>query len=91
MPSQRFIAAANAPTEAPMSRDELIIALQTRGAFSLIQTIEDVAAGRRRRVFIHPVSGEPALTREAVELLRCLGGEVELPVPAIRSRLRRAG
>jgi hypothetical protein len=74
-----------------MSRDELIVALQARGAFSLIQTIEDVAAGRRRRVSIQPVYGEPALTREAVEVLRCLGGEVELPVPAIRSPLRHAG
>jgi hypothetical protein len=74
-----------------MSRDKLIIALQAHGAFSLIATIEDVAAGRRRRVFIEPLSGDRALTREVVELLRCLGAEVELPVPAINSRLRRAG
>jgi hypothetical protein len=74
-----------------MSRDQLIIALQAHGAFSLIQTIEDVAAGRRRRVYIEPLSGNPALTREVVELLRCLGAEVERPVPAINSRLHRAG
>ena len=74
-----------------MSRDQLIIALQAHGAFSLIQTIEDVAAGRRRRVAIAPLAGDPALTREVVELLRCLGAEVELPLPAINSRLRRAG
>ena len=74
-----------------MSRDQLIIALQAHGAFALIQTIEDVAAGRRRRVAIEPLRGDPALTREVVEFLRCLGAEVELPLPAISSRLRRAG
>jgi len=74
-----------------MSRDQLIIALQAHGAFSLIQTIEDVAAGRRRRVHVQPLFGNPALTREAVEVLRCLGAEVELPVPAINSRLHRMG
>ncbi|HEV2358443.1 MAG TPA: hypothetical protein VGX97_09750 [bacterium] len=74
-----------------MSRDELFCALQAHGAFSLIQAIQDVAAGRRRRVHVDPVAGEPALTREAVELLRSLGADVEIPVPALHSRLRRAG
>lgn len=74
-----------------MSRDQLIIALQAHGAFALIQTIEDVAAGRRRRVSIEPLRGDPALTREVVEFLRCLGAEVEIPLPATSSRLRRTG
>ena len=74
-----------------MSRDQLIIALQAHGAFALVQTIEDVAAGRRRRVSIEPLRGDPALTREAVEFLRCLGAEVEIAPPATSSRLRRTG
>jgi hypothetical protein len=74
-----------------MSRDQLIIALQAHGAFALVQTIEDVAAGRRRRVSIEPLRGDPALTREVVEFLRCLGAEVEIPLPATGARLRRTG
>jgi hypothetical protein len=74
-----------------MSRDQLIAALQAHGAFSLVQTIEDVAAGRRRRVCIERLAGDPALTREVVEVLRCLGAEVDIPLPAINLRLRRAG
>ena len=74
-----------------MSRDQLIIALQAHGAFALVQTIEDVAAGRRRRVAIEPLGGAPALTREVVELLRCLGAEVDIAVAATSSRVRRTG
>jgi hypothetical protein len=74
-----------------MSREQLVSALQAHGAFSLIQIIDDVATGRRRRVFVEPLSGDPALTREVVEFLRSLGADVEIPVPAIHSRLRRAG
>lgn len=74
-----------------MSRDQLVTALQARGAFSLIQTIEDVVSGRRRRVCVERLSGDPALTREVVEFLRSLGADVEIPLPAMHSRLRRAG
>jgi hypothetical protein len=74
-----------------MSRDQLITTLQAHGAFSLIQLIDDVAAGRRRRVAIERLSGDPALTREVVHFLRCLGAEVDVPLPAINSRLRRLG
>jgi hypothetical protein len=74
-----------------MSRDQLILALEACGAFSLVYTIEDVTAGRCRRVLVEPISGEPALTREVVELLRSLGADVEIPVPALHSRFRRAG
>ncbi len=74
-----------------MSRDQLVSALQACGAFSLVQTIDDVACGRRRRVYVERLAGEPALTREVVEFLRSLGADVEIPVPALYSRLRRAG
>lgn len=74
-----------------MSRDQLVTALQARGAFSLIQTIDDVVSGRRRRVFVDRVTGDPVLTREVVEYLRSLGADVEIPLPALHTRLRRAG
>lgn len=74
-----------------MSRDQIVTALQACGAFSLIQTIDDVAAGRRRRVFVDRRIGDPALTREVVEYLRSLGADVEMPLPALHSRLRRVG
>jgi hypothetical protein len=74
-----------------MSRDQLVTALQACGAFSLVQTIDDVVYGRRRRVFVEPVAGEPALTREVMEFLRSLGADVEIPMPVLHTRLRRAG
>jgi len=74
-----------------MNRDQLVCALQACGAISLVQTIEDVTYGNRRRVYVEPVRGEPALTREVVEYLRSLGADVEVPVPALHTRLRRAG
>lgn len=74
-----------------MSRDQIVSALQACGAFSLVQTIDDVACGRRRRVYVERLAGEPALTREVVEFLRSLGADVEIPVPALHTRLRRAG
>ncbi len=74
-----------------MSRDQLVTALQARGAFSLIQTIDDVVSGRRRRVFVDRVTGDPVLTREVVEYLRSLGADVEIPLPALHTRLRRVG
>ncbi len=74
-----------------MSRDEIVIALQSYGAFSLIDALEAVEAGRLRRVLVDPIPGDPALSREVVEVLRSLGAEVEFTLPALRSRLRRAG
>jgi len=74
-----------------MSREQLVATLQAHGAFSLIQAIEDVEAGRRRRVRVEPVPGEPGLTREVLEVLRSLGADVELPLPPLHTRLRRAG
>ncbi len=74
-----------------MSRNEIVIALQSHGAFSLIDALEAVEAGRLRRVLVDPIPGDPALSREVVEVLRSLGAEVEFTLPASRSRLRRAG
>lgn len=74
-----------------MSREQLVTALQACGAFSLIQTIDDVVSGRRRRVCVDRVTGDPVLTREVVEYLRSLGADVEIPLPALHTRLRRAG
>lgn len=74
-----------------MSRDQLLSALLSLGAVSVIHTIEDVEAGRVRRVRLHPLPGQPALYREVLEVLRSLGADVELPLPSSRSRLRRAG
>lgn len=73
-----------------MSRDEIIATLQSHGAFSLIHTIEAVEFGRARRVRVDPIPGDPALTREVLEHLRALGADVEVPLPALHSRLRRA-
>lgn len=74
-----------------MRRDELVIALQSHGAFSLIDVLEAVEAGRARRVHVDPIPGDPALSREVIEFLRSLGAEVEFSLPASRSRFRRAG
>jgi hypothetical protein len=74
-----------------MSRDQIIAALLSCGAFSLVQTIEDVEAGRVRRVRIDPVPGDLAFSREVIEFLRSIGAEVEVVRPASRRSLRRAG
>lgn len=74
-----------------MSRDQLLSALLSLGAVSVIHTIEDVEVGRVRRVRLHPLPGQLALYREVREVLRSLGADVELPLPSSRSRLRRAG
>ncbi len=73
-----------------MSRDQIVIALQSYGAFSLIHAIEDVEAGRARRVRVDPIPGDPAFSREVIEFLRSLGADVEFAPPPSRSRLRRA-
>ena len=74
-----------------MNRDKLFSALKACGAFALIQTIDDVVCGRRRRVYVERLRGDPALTREVLEYLRSLGADVEVPVAALHTRLRRAG
>lgn len=75
-----------------MSRDEIVTKLYSLGAISFVHAIQDVEAGRIRRVSLPPVPGGPAFAREVVGLLRCLGAEIE---PAIGGtgvqRLRHVG
>ncbi len=73
-----------------MSRDQIIMTLQSYGAFSLIQAIEDVEAGRARRIRVDPIPADPAFCREVIEFLRSMGADVEITLPAVRSHLRRA-
>lgn len=60
-----------------MSRDEILTRLLSIGAISLIHTIQDVEAGRVRRVTIPSIPGGTALSREVLGFLRSLGAEVE--------------
>ena len=75
-----------------MSRDEIVTQLLSLGAISLVRYIQDVEAGRVRRVVIPPIPGGPAFSREVIGLLRCLGAQVELAAGRTGAgRLRRAG
>jgi hypothetical protein len=74
-----------------MSRDEIVITLQSYGAFSLLDALEAVESGRLRHVLVDPIPGDPAFSREVVEFLRSLGAEVEFNLPASRARLRHVG
>ncbi len=74
-----------------MSRDQILALLQSHGAFSLIQIIEDVEAGRVRHVRLDQIPRGSALGREVIEFLRSLGAEVDIPLPPIQGRLHRAG
>lgn len=61
-----------------MSRDDILVRLLSLGAISVIHAIQDVEAGRRRRVTLPWFRGDPALVHEVVCLLRCMGAEVDL-------------
>ena len=61
-----------------MSRDEILGKLLSIGAISLIRTIQDVEAGRIRRVTVPSLPGGAAFAREVLALLRSLGAEVEV-------------
>ncbi len=74
-----------------MNREQIVTTLLSRGALALIRTIEDVEAGRVRRVHIDRIPGDPAFTRAVVEVLYSLGADVHLALPARRSRARSAG
>ncbi len=60
-----------------MSRDEILTRLLSFGAISLIHTIQDVEAGRVRRVAVPSIPGGTAFSREVLAFLRSLGAEVE--------------
>ena len=74
-----------------MSRDEILTHLVSIGAISLLHAIQDVEAGRIRRVSLPSIPGGIAFAREVVALLRSLGAEVEFSAGvAGAARLRRA-
>ncbi len=60
-----------------MSRDEILSRLLAFGAVSLVRTIQDVEAGRVRRVAIPSIPGGTTFAREVLGFLRSLGAEVE--------------
>jgi hypothetical protein len=60
-----------------MSRDEILSKLLSFGAMSLVLTIQDVEAGRVRRVSIPTIPGDAVFSREVLGLLRSLGAEVD--------------
>ena len=59
-----------------MSRDEILTRLLSFGAISVIHAIQDVEAGRVRRVAVPQIPGGSAFSREVVGFLRALGAEV---------------
>jgi hypothetical protein len=61
-----------------MSRDDILVQLLSLGAISVIHAIQDVEAGRHRRVTLPRFRGDPALMREVIGLLQCMGAEVDL-------------
>lgn len=74
-----------------MSRDEIITTLLSHGAVALIHMIEDVEAGRLRRVRVPPIPGDRVFGRELIAFLRSRGAEVEFVPAPTRSRSRPAG
>jgi hypothetical protein len=74
-----------------MSRDEILTKLLSIGAISLVHTIQDVEAGRIRRVSIPSIPGGVAFSREVLEFLRSLGAEVEFSTGVGGARLRHLG
>jgi hypothetical protein len=61
-----------------MSRDQIVNALLSCGAFSLVKTIEEIEAGRARRVRFDTLPADPALSREVIEFIRSFGADVDL-------------
>lgn len=61
-----------------MSRDEILSTLVSFGAISLVHTIQDVEAGRIRRVAVPSIPGGASFAREVLTFLRSLGADVEL-------------
>jgi hypothetical protein len=74
-----------------MSRDEIIATLLSHGAVALIQMIEDVEAGRLRRVHVPPIPGDRTFGRELIAFLRSRGAEVEYSAAPAGRRHRQAG
>src|SRR5438270_14067410 len=76
----------------PMSRDEILTRLYSLGAISLVRDIQEIEAGRVRRIALPQIPGGPEFSREVMNLLRCLGAEVDLAGERTGAgRLRRPG
>ncbi len=74
-----------------MSRDEIIATLLSYGAVTLIHMIEDLEAGRVRRVHVPPIPGDRTFGRELIAFLRSRGAEVEFSVAPVRPHHHQAG
>jgi len=75
-----------------MSRDEILARLYSLGAISLVRDIQDVEAGRVRRIALPHIPGGPEFSREVMNLVRCLGAEVDQVGERLGAgRLRRFG
>lgn len=74
-----------------MSRDEIIATLLSHGAVTLIHMIEDVEAGRVRRVHVPSIPGDRTFGRELIAFLRSRGAEVEFSAVPARSHHRETG
>ena len=73
-----------------MSRDEIIATLLSYGAIALIRLIEDVEAGRLRRVNMPHLPGDRAFGRELIAFLRSRGADVEFSAATARPYHRQA-
>jgi hypothetical protein len=74
-----------------MSRDEIIATLLSYGATPLIHMIEDVEAGRLRRLKVPSLPGNRAFGRELIAFLRSRGAEFEFSAATARPYHRQAG
>ncbi len=74
-----------------MSRDEIIATLLSYGAIALIRLVEDVEAGRLRRVRVPHLPGDRAFGRELIAFLRSRGADVEFSAVTARPYHRPAG
>lgn len=74
-----------------MSRDEIIATLLSYGAVALVRLIEDVEAGRLRRIQVPHLPGDRAFGRELIGFLRSRGADVEFSAVTARPYHRPAG
>jgi len=73
-----------------MSRDEILTKLVSLGAISLLHAIQDVEAGRTRRISLASIPGGAAFSREVLGFVRSLGADVDFSSGALGAhRLRR--
>src|SRR5438445_13880422 len=71
-PTGLCIEPADAHNGGPMSRDEILTKLVSLGAISLLHAIQDVEAGRTRRISLASLPGGAAFSREGLGFVRSL-------------------